>query len=97
MLVLSVNAVFLLTYIILMTLMLVKVKCQLPRTAMIVVFAYLLVFLPKVIYDGLRVANIDETFEGEGLTDIIYSVGDKTKDIILQYFMMYVDRIRIKL
>ena len=55
MLVLSVNAVFLLTYIILMTLMLVKVKCQLPRTAMIVVFAYLLVFLPKVIYDGLRV------------------------------------------
>ena len=97
MLVLSVNAVFLLTYIILMTLMLVKVKCQLPRTAMIVVFAYLLVFLPKVIYDGLRVANIDQTFEGGGLTDIIYSVGDKTKDIILQYFMMYVDRIRIKL
>ena len=80
-----------------MTLMLVKVKCQLPKTALVVVFAYLLVFVPKVIYDSMRVANIERSPGAKGFIDIIFTVGDRTKDIILQFFIMNVDRIRIKL
>jgi len=66
-----------------MTLMLVKVKCQLPKTALVVVFAYLLVFVPKVIYDSMRVAygGVDE--KTDDILDMISIGCERIKDVVV--------------
>jgi len=79
-----------------MSLMLVRVKCRLPRTAMVVVFSYLLVFVPKVISDIMRVAQIERSVTTRQISNIALALGDRTKDTILQIFVMAVDVIRIK-
>lgn len=90
-LVLIVNVILLAAYLICMTTMLVKVKLKLPVTALIVVFSYLLVFIPKVISDSMRVnQNSIQPQYRLGMI-IVITLGDRTKDILLQFFIMTID------
>jgi hypothetical protein len=98
---LAVNSVILITYVICMSLMLVKIKCRLPRTAMVVVFSYLLVFVPKVISDIMRVTGVgvEGSIVNRSLTFLeAINIGcERFKDIAIQVLIMTFDEFRIRI
>ena len=96
-LVLIVNVILLAAYLICMTTMLVKVKLKLPVTALIVVFSYLLVFIPKVISDSMRVNQnmVPQLFRTTVYVLVTFS--DRIKDVIIDFYIMTLDQMRHKI
>ena len=77
--------------------MITKVKCKLQLTAIVVVCAYLMCFIPKTIADSLRLfeKNIDHRYLSA--IQLFVTVSDRVRRIIVYLLIMAMGKLHEKL